>query len=97
MHVDALVRMANQIGAFFEAMPDRTEALEGIAQHIRRFWEPRMRRALLAHIDGTGGEGLSPTVMESLARHRALWVEHAAEPTTQHSIEHTQPFSRGPT
>jgi len=76
MHTEALVRMANQIGDFFDAMPDRPEALEGIAQHIKRFWEPRMRRELLAHIDGTGGEGLSPTVMQSLVGHRALLAEH---------------------
>ena len=38
MHTDPLVKMANQIGHFFEAMPDRPEALEGIAQHIRKFW-----------------------------------------------------------
>ena len=46
MHTDTLIQMANQIGAFFEAMPDREEALEGIAMHIKRFWEPRMRRWL---------------------------------------------------
>ncbi len=45
MHTDSLVRMANQIGTFFEAMPDRTEALEGIAQHCwrRPKTEPLMR------------------------------------------------------
>ena len=70
MHTDALIRMANQIGSFFEAMPDRTEALEGIAQHIRKFWEPRMRRELLAHVDGGGSAGLSEMVAEAIARHR---------------------------
>ena len=70
MHTDALIRMANQIGSFFEAMPDRTEALEGIAQHIRKFWEPRMRRELLAHVDGGGSTGLSAMVSEAIARHR---------------------------
>ena len=34
------VKMANQIADFFGAMPDRAEALEGIAQHIRKFWVP---------------------------------------------------------
>ena len=70
MHTDALIRMANQIGSFFEAMPDRTEALEGIAQHIRKFWEPRMRRDLLAHVDGGGSAELSAMVAEAIARHR---------------------------
>ncbi len=72
MHIEALVRMANQIGSFFEAMPDRPEALEGAAQHIKRFWEPRMRRELLAHIDH-GGEGeLNGLIAEAIRTHRAL-------------------------
>ncbi|CAN5740853.1 formate dehydrogenase subunit delta [soil metagenome] len=73
MHVESLVRMANQIGTFFEAMPDRPEALEGIAQHLKKFWEPRMRSALLAYID-EGGQtemsALSPMVREAVNLHR---------------------------
>ena len=51
MDADNLVRMANRIGDFFEAMPDREEALEGIATHIRKFWEPRMRRQFFEMLD----------------------------------------------
>ncbi len=72
MHTDSLVRMANQIGQFFEAMPDRPEALEGIALHIKKFWEPRMRRALLAHVDAEGGAGLSSMVSEAIRDHRGM-------------------------
>ena len=43
MNSSNLIRMANQIGTFFESQPDRNEALEGLAQHLQRFWEPRMR------------------------------------------------------
>jgi formate dehydrogenase subunit delta len=64
--------MANQIGMFFEAMPDRTEALEGIARHIKMFWEPRMRRDLLAHVDGPGGAELSGMVAEAIRLHRGV-------------------------
>jgi len=71
MHIEALVRMANQIGDFFDAMPDRAEALEGIVQHLRKFWDPRMRRELLAHVDAGGDTGLSATVMDAIGRHRA--------------------------
>ena len=54
-----LVRLANRIGEFFAAFPEREEALDGIAQHLAKFWEPRMRRALYAHLDGAAqGEGL---------------------------------------
>jgi formate dehydrogenase subunit delta len=72
MQADSLLRMANQIGAFFAAMPERNEALEGIATHIKKFWEPRMRRALLAHMDAQAGQGLSAIVAEAIARHRAM-------------------------
>lgn len=67
---DTLVNLANRIGQFFVAMPDHEEAVEGVAQHIRKFWEPRMRRGLLAHLD-EGGEGLLPLVREAIERHRA--------------------------
>jgi formate dehydrogenase subunit delta len=40
--------------------------------HIRRFWEPRMRRQLLAHIDERHGDGIDAVVMTALQRHRGL-------------------------
>jgi formate dehydrogenase subunit delta len=72
MHTESLVRMANQIGDFFDAMPDHAQALEGIATHIKKFWDPRMRRELLAHVDQGGATGLSPVVSEALGRHREM-------------------------
>ena len=67
-----LVDMANRIGDFFESMPDHDEALTGIADHIRRFWEPRMRRALLATLDAPATVELemSAIVREALLKHR---------------------------
>ena len=72
METSNLVGMANRIGRFFAAMPDRAEALAGIARHIRLFWERRMRSELLAHIDGHAGEGLDPIVLDALREHRKL-------------------------
>ena len=72
MNIDHLVHMANRIGEFFQAMPDRSEAMEGIATHLKRFWEPRMRQALAAHVDQHGGQGLMPLVREALSLHRAV-------------------------
>ena len=60
-----MIRMANQIAAFFEAYP-RQEALAGIAKHIKNFWDPRMRQQLNEYLDG-GGEGLSPLAIAALA------------------------------
>ncbi|PPQ45027.1 formate dehydrogenase [Rhodopseudomonas palustris] len=60
MSPDRLVYMANQIGAFFRSQgPDK--AVPGIAEHLKKFWEPRMRRAIIAHLDA-GGDGLAPEV-----------------------------------
>ena len=70
MDIHHLVDMANQIGQFHRSFPDHAEALRGTAMHIRRSWDPRMRRALLAHIDTTGGEGLEPIVLEAIAAFR---------------------------
>jgi formate dehydrogenase subunit delta len=60
MSPDRLVYMANQIGAFFRSQgPDK--AVPGITEHLKKFWEPRMRAAIIAHLDA-GGEGLAPEV-----------------------------------
>ena len=70
MDIDNLVRMANRIGDFFEAMPDADEARNGIADHIQKFWERRMRAEIVAHVE-RGGEGLTPIVREAIVRRRA--------------------------
>jgi formate dehydrogenase subunit delta len=57
MNVEHLVHMANQIEDFFRSEPDRSLAIDGIATHLKRYWEPRMRRAIVAHV-ATGGAGL---------------------------------------
>jgi formate dehydrogenase subunit delta len=70
--LDNLIRMANRIGQFFEIYPDRAEAIDGVAQHIRKFWEPRMRRQLYAHLDGpAAGAGLSALLIETAQARRA--------------------------
>ena len=72
MDTDNLVHMANRIGQFFQSMPDRAEAVAGVAEHIRKFWEPRMRRQLWAHLASTQGEDLLPVVRDALRAHPEL-------------------------
>ena len=60
-----LIRMANQIGTFFKSKPHE-EGVAGVAEHINKFWEPRMRRQFFQVVD-TGGDGLLPIVMEASA------------------------------
>lgn len=71
MDANKLVSMANQIAAFFATEPDRKLAVEGTAGHIQKFWEPRMRRELLAHFDAVGDEGMHELVKAAVTQHRA--------------------------
>ena len=57
---DKLVYMANQIGKFFISQNEATAA-EGISTHLKKFWDPRMRTAIIAHLNA-GGAGLDPPV-----------------------------------
>ena len=63
--------MANQIGEFFSAFPDQEEAKSGIATHIHKFWEPRMRNLILDGIDQKNLPTLLPLVRQALEQHGA--------------------------
>jgi formate dehydrogenase subunit delta len=72
MAPDKLVLMANQIGTFFISQGLESAAAD-TAAHLRKFWEPRMRAAIIAYVRA-GGEGLKPEVrlaVEELAREQA--------------------------
>ncbi|MEO8636925.1 MAG: formate dehydrogenase subunit delta [Gemmatimonadales bacterium] len=71
MNVEHLVHMANQIGQFYASLPDHAEAVTSTASHIRRFWEPRMRSSVYAHLDQADGAGLSPLLLEALRSKRS--------------------------
>ena len=64
MNTEKLVTMANQIAAFFAAQGEE-RAVPQIARHIERFWDPRMRRAITAHVRA-GGAGLQPLAVAAL-------------------------------
>lgn len=72
MNAAQLVRMANQIGQFHESATDRAAALEGIATHIRRFWDPRMRREFLEHVAQEPVPELRGIVREAVQVHQAM-------------------------
>ena len=76
---DKLVSMANQIGRFFTTQPGG-KAANDIATHIRKFWDPRMRSAILAHLDA-GGAGLDPFVREAVEQLKSASSKH-----TQHLL-----------
>jgi len=77
MDAHHLVRMVNDIASFFKSESDHQAAIEGIAGHIRRFWDPRMRREILRWVDEHGGEGLQPLALEALKAKRDLLMPQA--------------------
>jgi formate dehydrogenase subunit delta len=66
MSPDTLIKMANQIGDFFEAMPDREQAIKDIASHLRGTWDPRMRKELVAMLGGKNEAKLKPVVRDAV-------------------------------
>jgi formate dehydrogenase subunit delta len=72
--VDRLVYMANQIGKFFASQGQaqgEADAVSGAADHLRKFWDPRMRAMILEHAD-KGGAGLDPVARKAVDRLRAM-------------------------
>lgn len=64
MEMERLVTMANQIGGFF-SHEEAGKAVERTADHLRKYWDPRMRAAIVAHLQA-GGAGLEPTAMSAV-------------------------------
>jgi formate dehydrogenase subunit delta len=64
---DNLIKMANQIGSFFDSFTDRELARAEVAKHLSRFWDPRMRRAIMAYAaENKDHNALMPIVREAL-------------------------------
>lgn len=61
-----LVRMANQIGAFFKSYPEET-AVEGVREHIAKFWTSGMRAEIIQAANSEGG-GLDPIVATAVRK-----------------------------
>jgi formate dehydrogenase subunit delta len=76
MDENKMVHLVNQIALFFQSYP-HDEAVAGVADHVKRFWPPRMRQQLLQYSAG-GGAGLHALVPEAL-----LSLNPPAESPTQ--------------
>jgi formate dehydrogenase subunit delta len=62
-----LVKMANDIGNFFRSEPNHKEAVAGIANHIDKFWTPRMRQKLQTYLKDHSEAELDDLPREALA------------------------------
>jgi formate dehydrogenase subunit delta len=66
MKAELMVHNANQIALYFATFP-REEAIAGVADHIQKFWERRMKNQIVEYI-GQGGNGLHELVLEAVKR-----------------------------
>ncbi len=70
MQIEKLVHMANQIGKYFAAQGAEAE-IAGVADHLKKFWDPRMRAQIVEH-SAKGGDGLDPNVRAGVERLRQV-------------------------
>ena len=69
MQTEQLIKMANQIGDFYESYPDKNQAQIDIAGHLTKFWAISMRKQLAAYVSQTNGLGLHQQVASAIATH----------------------------
>ena len=66
MNVERMVHDANQIALYFASYP-REEAIAGILDHLKKFWEKRMRQQIVDYV-AHGGGGLHELAVEAVKR-----------------------------
>jgi formate dehydrogenase subunit delta len=66
MEDEHMVHMANQIALFFASYP-HDEAVDGVTDHFKSFWEPRMRKQIIDYV-AEGGHGLHALALEAVRR-----------------------------
>jgi len=71
MDIEKLIKMANQIGDFFEANPDEEEAKKEIARHLHKFWNSVMIKSIVTQVKERQGDGLHPKVIDAIRQHLA--------------------------
>ncbi len=66
MNIDLLIKMANEIGAFFGGTAPAPEAAQAVASHLKRYWEPRMRAQMIAYYRERQGAGLTDLARDAV-------------------------------
>jgi formate dehydrogenase subunit delta len=64
MEADKMIHNANQIALFWASYP-HDEALAGVVSHLKRYWEPRMKKQIRDYV-AHGGSGLHDLALEAV-------------------------------
>jgi formate dehydrogenase subunit delta len=84
MNIDLLIKMTNEIGEFFTGVEvnDPDAAARDVANHLKRYWDPRMRTQMLKYYEERGGAGLSDLAKNAVALLHAASQAPPAAPGT---------------
>jgi formate dehydrogenase subunit delta len=66
MKASTMIHDANQIAAFFASYP-REDAIAGVTEHFKKFWERRMKDQIKQYV-AQGGSGLNELAIEAVKR-----------------------------
>ena len=80
MNTDLMIKMVNEISAFFAGEDDRALAAREVEQHLIKYWEPRMRAQLLEYFEQRQGAGLSELSIKAVE----LLAQAARSPSETH-------------
>ena len=80
MNIDLLIKMANEISAYFASEPDSEQAAKDVAAHLRRYWEPRMRSQIIMYYEERQGAGLSDLALRGVGLLAAWEAPRAVAP-----------------
>lgn len=69
MQNETLIKMANQVGDFFGADPNKKQANIEIANHLNRFWTLDMRQQIAKYVNEKNGTGLHAQVIMAIQQH----------------------------
>jgi len=67
MNIDLLIKMTNEIGEFFAGTAEAPEAARAVANHLKRYWEPRMRAQMITYFEQRDGAGLTELARSAVA------------------------------
>jgi formate dehydrogenase subunit delta len=79
MNIDLLIKMTNEIGEFFAGVSEPEQAARDVANHLKRYWEPRMRAQMLDYYEQRQGAGLTELARNGVA---VLYAAAKAAPAT---------------
>lgn len=64
METEHMLHKANQIALNFAAYP-RPQAVGCVAEHMKKFWTPAMRKQIVLYV-GVGGQGLHELAIDAV-------------------------------